>query len=64
MPPDPAALPRPPDRPDPMECCGRGCSPCIFDYYDDALDRWKAIVAARGFDPAEVLRTLGRPPGG
>jgi len=64
MAPDPGALPRPPDRPDPLECCGRGCSPCIFDYYDDALERWKALVAARGCDPLEALKALGRPSGG
>ena len=52
-------LPRPPDRPDPEMCCGRGCCPCIFDYYDDALARWQALVRERGFDPAEVIRKLG-----
>jgi hypothetical protein len=64
MPPDPAALPAPPDRPDPLECCGRGCCPCIFDYYDDALERWRTLVTARGGDPNEMLKALGRPPGG
>jgi len=50
-----AAIPDPPTRPEPFECCNRGCCPCIFDYYDDALDRWKAMVAARGLDPEIVL---------
>jgi hypothetical protein len=48
-------LPRPPERPDPEMCCGRGCCPCIFDYYDDALARWQALVRERGYDPAEVM---------
>ncbi|WP_454886049.1 oxidoreductase-like domain-containing protein [Sphingomonas oryzagri] len=48
-------LPRPPERPDDAMCCGRGCCPCIFDYYDDALARWQALVRDRGFDPAEVM---------
>jgi hypothetical protein len=48
-------LPRPPDKPEPWECCNRGCCPCIFDYYDDALERWEARVRALGHDPAQVL---------
>ena len=52
-------LPRPPERPDPESCCGRGCCPCIFDYYDDALARWQALIRERGFDPAEVLARRG-----
>ena len=54
-------LPKPPDRPDPMECCERGCTPCIFDYYWDALDRWKDVVRARGHDPERILAGLTRP---
>ncbi len=50
-----AEVPRPPERPDPLSCCGRGCSPCIFDYYDDALERWEARVRERGLDPKQVL---------
>jgi hypothetical protein len=49
------AIPRPPDKPQDYECCGRGCCPCIFDYYYDALERWEARVRALGHDPAEVL---------
>jgi hypothetical protein len=48
-------VPDPPIRPQPYECCHRGCSPCIFDYYDDALERWKALVLARGADPDRLL---------
>ena len=40
------------------ECCKRGCCPCIFDYYWDALDRWKTVVSAKGFDPDAVLLAL------
>jgi len=52
----PAALPRPPDKPDEDMCCHRGCCPCIFDYYYDALDRWKDRLTALGHDPDAVLR--------
>jgi len=52
------AIPRPPDKLQDYECCGRGCCPCIFDYYYDALERWEARVRALGHDPAEVLARL------
>ena len=38
-------LPPCPIEPDPYECCGRGCDPCIFDYYEKALARWERRVA-------------------
>ena len=63
-PPDPHLepnLPRPPNKPEPFECCQRGCSPCIFDYYWDALGRWEAAVRELGRDPDDVLAALGRP---
>lgn len=31
----------PPDRPGPFECCDRFCDPCIWDYYERALERWR-----------------------
>jgi hypothetical protein len=52
--PDPG-LPPPPEKPDPLECCNRGCSPCIFDYYWDALARWEDLIRSRGGDPAQYL---------
>ena len=59
---DPAAPkpPRPPEKPEDYECCQRGCSPCIFDYYWDALERWENLARARGFDPDQLLKDLGR----
>jgi hypothetical protein len=53
---DDPALPKAPERPDDESCCGRGCCPCIFDYYFDALDRWKEAVRALGADPEVILR--------
>ena len=38
-------LPQRPKEPEPYECCGRGCDPCIFDYYAAALARWEQRVA-------------------
>lgn len=55
-----AGLPRPPEKPQDYECCGRGCCPCIFDYYTDAQARWEAVIRGKGLDPAEVLATHTR----
>jgi len=38
--------PRPPVEPDPGDCCGEGCVPCIFDLYEEALERYKEALAA------------------
>ncbi len=57
-------LPPPPPRPDLEECCGGGCVPCILDYYEEALERWRRqvaeIKARRGMDRAEQ-RSQNRP---
>lgn len=37
-------LPPKPEPPDPSECCGSGCDPCILELYDDELERWEARV--------------------
>jgi hypothetical protein len=47
-------------KPDPAECCNRGCCPCIFDYYWDAMERWEAAVQRMGLDPAQVLEGFAR----
>jgi len=33
---------RKPDYPDPDDCCGSGCSPCVFDTYDTNMERYEA----------------------
>jgi len=60
IPVDTDRLPKPPDKPDPLECCNRGCCPCIFDYYWDALDRWKAVIQAQRLDPDLVLASVSK----
>lgn len=37
--------PSPPVRPDLDECCLSGCSPCIFDLYEAALERYEQLLA-------------------
>lgn len=60
-------LPEPPEEPLQSDCCGTGCSPCVFDIYQEDLERWKAEAlltpeqrAARWLNPsakAEAVRT-------
>lgn len=40
--------PRPvaPERPAPDECCQSGCQPCVFDLYEEALERYEAELRA------------------
>jgi len=38
--------PTPPQRPDDEDCCGQGCVPCIFDFYDEAMGRYREELAA------------------
>jgi hypothetical protein len=53
-------LPKPPMAPDQWSCCHRGCSPCIFDYYDAAFADWEAKVREQGFAPEHVLAHFGQ----
>ena len=39
-------LPVPPARPGNDECCRGACDPCIFDVYEDALERYRTEVRA------------------
>ncbi|MCP1673673.1 cytochrome-b5 reductase [Natronocella acetinitrilica] len=39
-------LPPPPEKPDPQDCCGSGCIPCILEVYEDELEAWREKVAA------------------
>ncbi len=34
-------LPPAPREPDLDECCGSGCDPCVFDLYEQRLERWR-----------------------
>ena len=38
--------PVPPVRPGREDCCKGSCDPCIFDLYDDALDRYRSDLRA------------------
>lgn len=38
--------PVPPARPESNECCQGGCARCIFDWYDEAMERYHADLRA------------------
>jgi len=38
-------LPTPPEPPLASDCCGGGCDRCVYDLYDEALDRYRAELA-------------------
>ncbi|MEW7849345.1 oxidoreductase-like domain-containing protein [Massilia aurea] len=45
--PDPFITPpQPPSAPELDDCCRSGCNPCVFDLYDDALERYERALAA------------------
>jgi Oxidoreductase-like protein, N-terminal len=37
--------PVPPVPPDPEDCCRSGCAVCVFDLYNEALERYEAALA-------------------
>ncbi|VWB83064.1 oxidoreductase [Burkholderia latens] len=37
--------PTPPEQPELEDCCNSGCSPCVFDLYDEALARYRVELA-------------------
>ncbi|VWC99327.1 oxidoreductase [Burkholderia contaminans] len=46
--PDPSVddpRPTPPIQPELEDCCNSGCSPCVFDLYDEALARYRVELA-------------------
>ena len=46
-------IPPPPEKPEPYECCGSGCVPCIYDYYYDALEKWEAQYSNKTGDKCD-----------
>ena len=35
-----------PAEPDASDCCGEGCVRCVYDVHDEAMERYKAALAA------------------
>jgi hypothetical protein len=42
---DAPPAPTPPVQPGLEDCCRTGCSPCVFDLYEDAMDRYRIALA-------------------
>jgi hypothetical protein len=38
--------PTPPRKPEPHECCGTGCIPCVMDLYEEELWQYEKDLAA------------------
>jgi hypothetical protein len=38
--------PQPPKEPELEDCCRSGCCPCVFDLYEQALERYELALAA------------------
>jgi hypothetical protein len=38
--------PTPPKQPELEDCCHSGCSPCVFELYEEALERYEIALAA------------------
>jgi hypothetical protein len=47
-----------PREPEPEECCGRGCTPCVYDLYEAALERYRAELRKA---QAEDARSKAKP---
>jgi hypothetical protein len=43
----PASPPSPPRKPEPHECCGTGCIPCVMDIYEEELWQYEKDLKAR-----------------
>ncbi|MES2316591.1 MAG: oxidoreductase-like domain-containing protein [Pseudomonadota bacterium] len=43
---DPDPAPVAPVQPDINDCCRSGCTPCVFDLYEEAMDRYRAQLQA------------------
>ncbi|CAM4171282.1 oxidoreductase-like domain-containing protein [Kerstersia similis] len=39
-------MPEPPEAPGPNECCESGCVPCVYDLYAEAMQEYRAALAA------------------
>jgi hypothetical protein len=44
--PAPLQRPVPPVQPELEDCCRSGCTPCVFDLYEEALERYQEELAA------------------
>lgn len=46
--------PEPPRKPEPHECCGTGCIPCVMDIYEEELWQYEKDLGAWEAEQAPV----------
>ena len=56
----PSPRPEPPREPELEDCCRSGCTPCVFDLYEQALERYQQALAA--WELAERRTEQAAPP--
>ncbi|HWZ73324.1 MAG TPA: oxidoreductase-like domain-containing protein [Casimicrobiaceae bacterium] len=61
LPADDDPPPVPPVRPGQDDCCKGSCDPCVFDLYEEALERYHAELAAWQERSSDRKKALGRP---
>ena len=51
----------PPRKPEPHECCGTGCIPCVMDIYEEELYEYEKAVKRMAADsaPSGVINLSG-----
>lgn len=49
--------PRPPRKPEPHECCGTGCIPCVMDIYEEELYEYEKALKLAGATPGATAST-------
>jgi len=58
----PRLKPVPPRKPDPQECCGTGCIPCVMDLYEEELWQYEKDLQAwqAASEPAPLKAASGK----
>ena len=53
-------LPEPPTKPLDSDCCGNGCTPCVYDIYDEEVAQWQKFCEMSGEERAAALNTTNK----
>jgi len=59
---NPMSAPNPPRKPEPHECCGTGCIPCVMDIYEEELWQYEKDLKAWEAATAAVSTTVAGDP--
>jgi len=50
-------LPEPPTKPLDSDCCSNGCTPCVFDIYDEEVAQWQKFCKMSSEERAAAMNT-------